>query len=162
MQRAQHPGGHHHLLCSQRLQPLPALQRIAQRDFVATAGQRPDEGGLPLGQDGRAKLLGQVEVVFVQAVFGPVGAAGEAAAAAGAAAAGRAAASKIGIGRFLPRPVAEVDAQRNGVKGMARAQVAGRLPQIIIHQAVVGVGGAAQHLARGGVMGAQFRGPIDR
>ena len=49
------------------------VQWVDHLDLIAAAWQRSNKCDLALRQDGRAELLGQVEIVQVKAVLGPVG-----------------------------------------------------------------------------------------
>ena len=108
VQRAQRRGREDHAAAGEAAAPAGHDGGWDREHFVAlasvgTAVQRPDVHHLGFGEDPRAGLLGQVEVILVQGVLGAIAAAHHAAAAADATGALRSLAAEIGVGISLAR-----------------------------------------------------------
>jgi hypothetical protein len=123
-------------------------------------GREMDADDFPERENSRAQTLGQVEIVFIQAVLGAVGASGQAPAA-------QKAAGPAGAGPIKKRirtqyfGVSEVNAVGRGAEGMSDAHAFGRFPEIVVLDVAVGIDGYAQHGFGGVVMRRQFVFPVD-
>ena len=123
-------------------------RRLLDRELVAASLEGADVGDARLGEDLRAALLGQVEVVLVEGVLRAVAAAHHAPAAERAARARRALAAEVRIG-LLHAVLAEIDADRRPVERVPAAHLVGHLLEHPI--------GLDHHLARHGTEHAQRR-----
>ena len=130
---------------------------------VGSAIERPDIHHLGFGEDLRAVLLGEVEVVLVQGVLGAVAAAHHAAAAGDATGAFRSLAAEIGVGISLAGRVALrpfEDGDPGAIEGVPYPVLFRRAPEDVIRRTHDPVLGDAQHAHRGVVVPRHLGFPI--